>query len=125
MPLPKPMRTVPSISSADPGMSKAPVSASRRVQKSVDGIKDALKDAVPRAVVEAALRAGVLNGSLTVHDGPRHSKLYAVPVSQSVPPVSRDSQRECPAAYIRWDTRTLDQENSVSRAEEVPDDGYF
>ena len=82
--------------------------------KSGRAVKDALEDSGhPRATIEAALRLGVRSGKLTVQDGARRSRLYrrseapSVPVSRSVPPVSRDTASECPAASCRRDTRAL------------------
>ena len=62
-----------------------------------------------RAAIETALRLGVKNEALTRKPGPRNSQLYAlgVPVSRSVPSVSRDSSVQCPTALIERDTRTL------------------
>lgn len=69
-------------------------------------IKAAMEDSEhPRATVEAALKLGIRDRVLTQTPGPRNATLYAV--SRSVPPVSRDASVECPAAYIKRDTRTL------------------
>jgi hypothetical protein len=72
-------------------------------------VKAALDDSDhSRAAVEAALRLGVRDGMLAKREGPRRSKLYSsVPVSRSVPSVSRDSSGQCRTALIERDTRTL------------------
>jgi hypothetical protein len=75
-------------------------------------IKAALAESdYPRDVVDAALRSGLSLRRLKAESGPRNSRLYS-PVSE-YPTVSgecpSDSPSECPAAYIKPDTRTLTQ----------------
>ena len=72
-------------------------------------IKGALVDSEhPRAAIEQALRLGVQNGALIVRTGPRNARLYevGVPVSRSVPRVSRTGSVQCPASLIERDAGT-------------------
>jgi hypothetical protein len=78
-----------------------------RAAMSGRGIKDAMD--LPRDAVDAALRFGVRSGALSVQEGPRRARLYrrsgsVSGVSGECPP---DTASECPAAYIKPDTRTL------------------
>lgn len=87
----------------------------RAVKRALDGSDH------PRDAVEKALERGCASGVLLRSAGPRHSYVYrvlrSVPVSASVPPVSRNSVSECPAAFIRRDARTL-----TTEAPTVPED---
>lgn len=88
-------------------------------------VKRALDDSGhSRAAVEAALVRGVESGALVKTTGPRNSDVYRLSesVSRSVPPVSRNSVSECPAAFIRRDAGTHnDDDFSVQRAQEDTD----
>lgn len=59
-----------------------------------------------RKDVEAALVSGVRAYQLTVAAGPKGAKLYSVPVSRSVPLVSRDGTPQVSRALIGRDTGT-------------------
>ncbi len=77
-------------------------------------VKTALRDAeLSRQAIEDALAHGVRTGRLTVTDGAKRARIYRV--SGSVPSVSQNAVQECPAAFIRRDTRTLDSDQPVSR----------
>lgn len=86
------------------------VLTSTEVPMSGRAIKAVLDDTEhSRDTVYAALAYGVRMGLLAKQDGPRRSKLYrpssqCPAVSAQCPP---DSVSECPAAYIKPDTRTL------------------
>jgi len=68
---------------------------------------------VPRKAIEDALVAGLKSGDLTADDGPKGARLFRA--SRSVPLVSRDSERVCPATYRERDTRTLAGPDEVNR----------
>jgi hypothetical protein len=81
-------------------------------------IKRKLEGSIPREAVEAALRVGSANGRLTRENGPRNATLYRL--SPAVSGVSADCPAdgvsECPAAYIKPDTRTVTRTDDGERS---------
>ena len=76
-------------------------------------IKTALKDSDhSRASIETALKAGAKAGALAAKEGERNSTLYSlpsVPVSRSVPTVSRNSHlSQCPSVPVLIEHGTRD-----------------
>jgi hypothetical protein len=76
-------------------------------------IKAALAGEVPRKAIETALQAGCESGDLAVDSGPRGACLYRV--SRTVPTVSRNADRECPATLKERDAGTLTNSEAVDR----------
>jgi AAA domain len=84
-------------------------------------IKTALAESEhPRSAIEGAIKLGIRTGAITVSIGARNSRLHrvSVPVSWSVPPVSRSTEKpvsQCPSAY-----RPRDARHSIAHRVSVP-----